>query len=42
MEKWEVWNCNMTIECIKEYYKKNKHLGIVVCEKSSIENDHGE
>ncbi len=27
---------------IKEYYNKNKHLGIVIYEKGSIDSDHGE
>ncbi len=28
-DKWEVWYYKMTIEFIKEYYNKNKHLGII-------------
>ncbi len=42
MDKWEVQYCKMTIECIKDYYNKNKHLGIVIYEKGSIDSDHGE
>ena len=42
MDKWEVWYRQTTIECIKEYYNKNQHLGVVVYEKGSIDSDHGE
>ncbi len=42
MDKWEVWYRETTIECIKEYYNKNKHLGVVVYEKGSIDSDYGE
>ena len=28
MDKWEVWYRETTIECIKEYYNKNQHLGV--------------
>ena len=42
MDKWEVWYRETTIECIKEYYNKNQHLGVVVYEKGSIDSDHGE
>ena len=42
MDKWEVWYRETTIECIKDYYKKNKHLGVVVYDEGSIDSDHGE
>ncbi len=42
MDKWEVWYSKTTIECIKKYYKKNKHLGVVFYEKGNIDSDHGD
>ncbi len=42
MDKWEMWYRETTIECIKDYYKKNKHLRFVICDEGSIDSDHGE